>query len=196
MPPWPETDSRNPVVPKPRRAVRQTTHLRKTFFYPDIQAENANADRMIGGRENDCNLIGHLAKSEGPPRIRSGGSAESKATLTIEAPVHTGRGRKAGNLSIEVPLQRRCPWNKSEAEAVVDHGEAPGRKRETLAVDAGDMLALRCSPGGQPGPGGNALAGRPKLALAKGAVNAMAATATLPIATTSPRRVMPRSSAS
>ena len=61
-----------------------------------------------------------------------------------------------------------CTWNSHAAEAVVDHRETPGGKRQTLAVDAADVRALRGRPSGQPGFDGKAFAGRRKLALPEG----------------------------
>src|SRR3546814_4464787 len=43
----------------------------------------------------------------------------------------------------EVPIERRAPRNELEAKPVVDHREAPRRKRHALAIDAGDMFAIR-----------------------------------------------------
>ena len=42
----------------------------------------------------------------------------------------------------EMPLQRRPPWHELKAKTIVDHGEAAGGQRDTLPIDAGDVLAV------------------------------------------------------
>src|SRR3546814_17821084 len=49
----------------------------------------------------------------------------------------------AGDVLVELILERRRPRHELEAEAVVDHRDATGREVEALTIDAGDMLARR-----------------------------------------------------
>ena len=71
-----------------------------------------------------------------------GASTHPEASLATKAPVHPGRACDTGHLPPELTFQGRCPGDKAEAEAVVDHGEPPRGERSSPTVDAGDMLAL------------------------------------------------------
>ena len=97
-----------------------------------------------------------------------GASTHPEASLPAKAPVHPGRACDTGYLPTELTFQGRRPGDKAEAEAVVDHGEPPRGERNSLAVDAGDMLALCCGPRRQARVGGQSLARRRKFALAQG----------------------------
>ena len=63
---------------------------------------------------------------------------------------HFGWLRHAADLTAELLFQRRPPGHELEPHAIVDHGEAAGRKRDSLAIDARDLLALSRWPIGEP----------------------------------------------
>ena len=47
-----------------------------------------------------------------------------------------------GNLAPNLPVKRVRPGHKLEAEAVIDHGETTGRKRESAAECSDHRLTL------------------------------------------------------
>jgi hypothetical protein len=56
----------------------------------------------------------------------------------------------AGDIAAAVLLKRRCPRDKGETYAVVDHGEPARCQREALAVGAGDLVSAGRRCVGQP----------------------------------------------
>src|SRR3546814_5959469 len=74
-----------------------------------------------------------------PPRSTRTDTLLPYTTLFRSRPVPCD----AGDVLVELILERRRPRHELEAEAVVDHRDATGREVEALTIDAGDMLARR-----------------------------------------------------
>ena len=71
------------------------------------------------------------------------GLLDAKTPLAFEAPIYIASGRHhAANLPSKLLLQRRSPGHELEAESIVDHCIAAGRKCDALAVDPRHVLAF------------------------------------------------------
>ena len=69
--------------------------------------------------------------------------SESETAFPTKTPVDPATWRHdAGDVATELLFQGWTPGHELEAEPIVDHGETPGGQGHTLAVDAGDMVAL------------------------------------------------------
>jgi hypothetical protein len=72
-----------------------------------------------------------------------GHRSNPRSPLPPKAPLDVSAGgQDARHLLSELLLERRTPRHELEPDRVIDHGEAAGRERDPLAVDARDMLAL------------------------------------------------------
>jgi len=73
--------------------------------------------------------------------------SESETALSTEAPVDPATWQHdPGDVATELLFQGRTPGHELEAEPIVDHGETPRGQGHTLAVDAGDVVALSRRP--------------------------------------------------
>src|SRR5690606_9049792 len=69
--------------------------------------------------------------------------SEAEPALSSKAPVHPAiAAGETRDMAAEMLFERGRPGDELEAEPVIDHGEAARGERETLAVGAGDIVAL------------------------------------------------------
>src|SRR5690606_29174941 len=69
--------------------------------------------------------------------------SEAEPALSSKAPVHPAiAAGETRDMAAEMLFERGRPGDELKAESVIDHGEAARRERETLAVGAGDIVAL------------------------------------------------------
>ena len=69
------------------------------------------------------------------------GGSEGKVPPSSKTPVNAAGTGDAVHLSAELALKGRYPGYELKAEAVVDHGEAAGGKRESSAVNPRNGLS-------------------------------------------------------
>jgi hypothetical protein len=78
--------------------------------------------------------------------------SESEPALSTKTPVYSAaRQHDAGHLPTELLFQRRAPGHELEAEAIVDHREAPRAQDHPLPVDPSHVLTFRGWPIDEPG---------------------------------------------
>lgn len=67
---------------------------------------------------------------------------QTKTALAAQREVESAAvADDARDLTAELLFEGGGPWHETKAQSVVDHGEAAGGERETLADDAGHLLA-------------------------------------------------------
>jgi hypothetical protein len=65
--------------------------------------------------------------------------SKAEAALAAKAPVDAAIvASDAGDMTAEVLFEGGRPGHELEAETIVEHGEAAGGERDTLAIGAGD----------------------------------------------------------
>jgi hypothetical protein len=82
---------------------------------------------------------------------RRSSRSDAKATLATKAPINpASRQDHAGNVLVDVPVQRGPPRHKLKPQPIVDHGKALRGQGHALAMESGDVFAMSDGPVNHP----------------------------------------------